>query len=91
MSPVVRLIVSSSSGKLTPAQATPSKGYFGVERPSSAAADVTTTDNPTTYFTAVSCSDWFGIKPPRVLYALFTNTNTFKPQFGLDAFYINSL
>jgi hypothetical protein len=51
------------------------------ERPSSAAADVTTADKPTTYFTAVSCSDWFGLMPPLDRYVLLTNTNTFKPQF----------
>jgi hypothetical protein len=43
------------------------------ERTSSAAADVTTERNPTTYFTAVSCSDWFGLKPLQVLYVLLTD------------------
>jgi hypothetical protein len=46
--------------------------------------------NPTTYFTAVSCSAWFGIKPLLMIYDLFTNTNTFKPQFELDAFDTNT-
>jgi hypothetical protein len=32
------------------------------------AADVTTGDYSTTYFTAVSCSDWFGLMPLQVLY-----------------------
>jgi hypothetical protein len=43
------------------------------ERPSSAAADVTIARDPTTLFTAVSCSDWFGLKPLHVLYALLTD------------------
>jgi hypothetical protein len=43
------------------------------ERPSSAAADVTTANHSTTSFTAVSCSDWFGLKPLRVLYVLLTD------------------
>jgi hypothetical protein len=45
---------------------------------------VTTTETPTTYFTAVSCSDWFGLMPPLDKYVLFTNTNTFKPQSGFQ-------
>jgi hypothetical protein len=55
---------------------------------------MTTGDHATTLFTAVSCSDWFGLKPLQVLYVLLTNTNTFKPQFDLTAFnasYTNTL
>jgi hypothetical protein len=51
---------------------------------------VTTGDYSTTSFTAVSCSDWFGIKPLLDRYDLFTNTNTFKPQFELNAFDTNT-
>jgi hypothetical protein len=63
------------------------------ERPSSAAADVTITETSATNFTAVSCSDWFGLKPLQVLYALLTtnNTNTFKPQFDLSVFDTNTM
>jgi hypothetical protein len=52
---------------------------------------VTTGDYSTTSFTAVSCSDWFGLKTLLDKYALLSNTNSFKPQFELNAFYADTL